>query len=166
MNCNDVFNEGHSSAQKTVKSKSNLLSLRSKKQIKIKSNLHYTRRITPKRVTSCGAHLRGLAPRQHSSKETSQRWRVVGDTVKLPILTCLFYLLFNDAETLQTKLFHDLLPLQRRSDTELCLYAVALLLGSVLLQHCSSVIGQFGGVAQGSNWLLFLKRLKSTDLIG
>ena len=46
-----------------------------------KSNLHYTRRITPKRVTSCGAHLRGLAPGQHSSEETSQRWRVVGDTV-------------------------------------------------------------------------------------
>ena len=44
-----------------------------------KSNLHYTRRITPKRVTSCGAHLRGLAPGQHSSEETSQRWRVVGD---------------------------------------------------------------------------------------
>ena len=34
-----------------------------------KSNLHYTRRITPKRVTSCGAHLRGLAPGQHSSEE-------------------------------------------------------------------------------------------------
>ena len=41
--------------------------------INIKSNLHYTRRITPKRVTSCGAHLRGLAPGQHSSEETSQR---------------------------------------------------------------------------------------------
>ena len=40
---------------------------------KIKSNLHYTRRITPKRVTSCGAHLRGLAPGLHSSEETSQR---------------------------------------------------------------------------------------------
>ena len=48
-----------------------------------KSNLHYTRRITPKRVTSCGAHLRGLAPGQHSSEETSQRWRVVGDTVSI-----------------------------------------------------------------------------------
>ena len=51
--------------------------------IKIKSNLHYTRRITPKRVTSCGAHFRGLAPGQHSSEETSQRWRVVGDTVSI-----------------------------------------------------------------------------------
>ena len=49
----------------------------------IKSNLHYTRRITPKRVTSCGAHLHGLAPGQHSSEESSQRWRVVGDTVDL-----------------------------------------------------------------------------------
>ena len=48
-----------------------------------KSNLHYTRRITPKRVTSCGAHLRGLAPGLHSSEETSQRWRVVGDTVSI-----------------------------------------------------------------------------------
>ena len=51
--------------------------------IKIKSNLHYTRRNTPKRVTSCGAHLRGLAPGLHSSEETSQRWRVVGDTVPI-----------------------------------------------------------------------------------
>ena len=50
---------------------------------KIKSNLHYTRRNTPKRVTSCGAHLRGLAPGQHSSEESSQRWRVVGDTVPI-----------------------------------------------------------------------------------
>ena len=48
---------------------------------KSKSNLHYTRRITPKRVTSCGAHLRGSAPGLHSSEETSQRWRVVGDTM-------------------------------------------------------------------------------------
>ena len=52
-------------------------------QNQIKSNLHYTRRITPKRVTSCGAHLRGLAPGLHSSEETSQRWRVVGDTVPI-----------------------------------------------------------------------------------
>ena len=50
---------------------------------KIKSNLYYTRRITPKRVTSCGAHLRSLAPGLHSSEETSQRWRVVGDTVPI-----------------------------------------------------------------------------------
>ena len=49
----------------------------------IKSNLHYARRITPKRVTSCGAHLRGLAPGHDSSEETSQQWRVVGDTVPI-----------------------------------------------------------------------------------
>ena len=36
---------------------------------------HYTRDITPKRVTSGGIHLRGLAPGQHSSEETSQRCR-------------------------------------------------------------------------------------------
>ena len=48
-----------------------------------KSNLHYTRRITPKRVTSCGAHLRGLVRGQHSSEESSQRWRAVGDTVPI-----------------------------------------------------------------------------------
>ena len=46
-----------------------------------KSNLHYTRDITPKHVTSGGSHLRGLASRQHSSEETSQRWRVIGNTV-------------------------------------------------------------------------------------
>ena len=52
-------------------------------KIKSKSNLHYTRGITPKRVTSGGAHLRGLAPGLHSSEETSQRWRAVGDTVPI-----------------------------------------------------------------------------------
>ena len=46
-------------------------------------NLHYTRWNTPKRVTSGGAHLRGLAPGLHSSEETSQRWRAVGDTVPI-----------------------------------------------------------------------------------
>ena len=50
---------------------------------KIKSNLHYTRGITPKRVTSGGAHLRNLAPGLHSSEETWQRWRTVGDTVPI-----------------------------------------------------------------------------------
>ena len=39
--------------------------------------LHYTRGITPKRVTSGEIHLRGLAPGQRSSEETSQRWRAV-----------------------------------------------------------------------------------------
>ena len=34
-----------------------------------------------KRVTRGEAHLRGLAPGQHSYEETSQRWRVVGDIV-------------------------------------------------------------------------------------
>ena len=52
---------------------------------KIQSSLH--RVFMPKRVTSGGAHLRGLAPaRQRSFKETSQRWRFVGDTVS--DLTC------------------------------------------------------------------------------
>ena len=45
-----------------------------------KKKLHYTRRITSRSVTSAEAHLRDLAPEQHSSEETSQRWRVVGDT--------------------------------------------------------------------------------------
>ena len=45
-------------------------------------NFQYTRDITPKCATSGGAHLRGLlAPGKRSSEETSQRWRVVGDTV-------------------------------------------------------------------------------------
>ena len=65
---------------KNVKYKRNPLIIKKSKK---KSNLHYTRRITPKRVTSCGAHLRGLAPGRHSSEETSQRWRVVGDTVPI-----------------------------------------------------------------------------------
>ena len=39
------------------------------------SNFHYVRHITPKRVTSGGIHLRDSASGQHSSEETSQRWR-------------------------------------------------------------------------------------------
>ena len=34
-----------------------------------------------KRVTNGGVHLRGVAPGQHISKETSQRWRSIGCTV-------------------------------------------------------------------------------------
>ena len=41
---------------------------------KSKLNLYHTRGITPKRVTSGGVRLRGLAPGQHSSEDTSQRW--------------------------------------------------------------------------------------------
>ena len=49
---------------------------------KLKSNLYYARGITPKCVTSGGAHLQCIfAPGQHSSEETSQRWRAAGDTV-------------------------------------------------------------------------------------
>ena len=48
-----------------------------------KSNLHLTGGITLKRVTSGGAYLRFIAPRLHSSEETSQRWRAVGDTVQI-----------------------------------------------------------------------------------
>ena len=42
------------------------------------SNLHHTRGISPKRVTSGGAHLRGIIA---LSTETSQRWRIVADSV-------------------------------------------------------------------------------------
>ena len=38
-------------------------------------------RATKKRVTNGGAHLRGLAPEQRSTEETSQRRRVVGETL-------------------------------------------------------------------------------------
>ena len=48
-----------------------------------KSNLHYTRGITPMRVTSGGAHLCGLAAGLHSSERTSQRWLAVGDTAPI-----------------------------------------------------------------------------------
>ena len=47
------------------------------------SKLHYTRDITPKRVTSGGAHLRGAAFGLHCSEQMSQRWRAVGDTVTI-----------------------------------------------------------------------------------
>ena len=43
----------------------------------------FSRGITPKRVTSGGAHLRDLAPGPHSSEETSQRWRVVDTVIDL-----------------------------------------------------------------------------------
>ena len=39
----------------------------------LKPNLHDTRDITSKRVTSGGVHRRDLTLGQHSSKETSQR---------------------------------------------------------------------------------------------
>ena len=55
-------------------------------KIQTKSKLHNIRDITPKRVTSGRAHFRGSAPGQHSSEETSQRWRAVGD--KCADLTC------------------------------------------------------------------------------
>ena len=44
-------------------------------------NLDHSRSITPKHVTSGGAHLRDLAPGQHSSDETSQRQRAVDNIV-------------------------------------------------------------------------------------
>ena len=40
-------------------------------RVKLKSNLHYIRGITQKRVASGEAHLRGLAPGLHSSEERS-----------------------------------------------------------------------------------------------
>ena len=49
---------------------------------KIKTNLHYNRGITSKRATKGGVHLRGLAPGQDGSDETSQRWRAVDDTIR------------------------------------------------------------------------------------
>ena len=48
-----------------------------------KSNPHHTRGITSICITSGGTHLRDLAPGQHSSEKTSQRWRAAGDTVPI-----------------------------------------------------------------------------------
>ena len=48
-----------------------------------KSNLQYTRGITPKLLTNGGVHPGGLASVQHSYKETSQRRWAVGDTVPI-----------------------------------------------------------------------------------
>ena len=45
--------------------------------------LRQTRGITPKHVTSGGAHLRGLALWLHSYEGTLQRWRVVSDTAPI-----------------------------------------------------------------------------------
>ena len=45
------------------------------------ATVHFTSNFTPKRVTSGGVHLRGLAPGKHISEETLQRWQAVGDTV-------------------------------------------------------------------------------------
>ena len=57
-------------------------SVKHKKKARMKkSNLRCFSGITPRRVTSGGVHLRGLAPGQHSSDETAQGWRVVGDAV-------------------------------------------------------------------------------------
>ena len=48
-----------------------------------KSNLHYTRGITPKLVTSCGAHLRGLAPGQCKNVVAVAIPKAVDDSVRL-----------------------------------------------------------------------------------
>ena len=47
----------------------------------LKSYPHYTLGVTHKRVTSCGPISAALAPGRHSSEETSQQWRVVGETM-------------------------------------------------------------------------------------
>ena len=47
-------------------------------KIKLKSNLHYTRGITPKRVTSGGPI---SAAQRHSNIKTPQRWRAVDNSV-------------------------------------------------------------------------------------
>ena len=41
-------------------------------ELVIYKNLHYTRGITSKGVTSGGVRFRGLTPGQHSSEDTSQ----------------------------------------------------------------------------------------------
>ena len=43
--------------------------------------IHYVSGISPNRVTRVGGHPRDLAPGQHSSEETFQWRRAVGDTV-------------------------------------------------------------------------------------
>ena len=43
------------------------------------SNFRHSSGISPKRVASNGAHLRVLAPEQHSSKKTWQGWQAFGD---------------------------------------------------------------------------------------
>ena len=60
----------------------------------VKSNRYYTRSIMAKRVASGRAHIHGIAPRQHSSEETSRRHGFRFDehgnrTSDLPISTCL-----------------------------------------------------------------------------
>ena len=37
-----------------------------------KSNFNYILGVTPKRVTSGGVHILGLAPKEHSSEKTTQ----------------------------------------------------------------------------------------------
>ena len=59
------------------------LRLKDRYEISNQKNFHYTRGITPKRVTSGGVHLHGLAPGLHGSEETSQWWRAVSDTVSI-----------------------------------------------------------------------------------
>ena len=51
----------------------------SKKIKNEKPRLLHTRSISSKSATGGEAHIRGLTPGQHSSEETSQRWRAVGN---------------------------------------------------------------------------------------
>ena len=81
--CSDFLQQGPFTSQLTPESALEIIT-----QFKLvialcfeSSDLYCTRGITPKRVTSGGVHLFGVAPKQHSSEETSKRWRAVGDTV-------------------------------------------------------------------------------------
>ena len=87
--------------------------------------------ITQKRVTSGGAHLRSLAPGQHSSEETSQRWRVIGNTVldladqgNKPAITS------TDSNVFTTDIFNHLAQKAQVDFEE-------------ILQPCSEVQGNF-----------------------
>ena len=64
-----------------INKNTNQFTIIKKQKARNNQNLHYTRVITRKRVTSGGVSSSQLKPGQHSFAETSQRWRAVDDTV-------------------------------------------------------------------------------------
>ena len=77
--CKDGKNEDNAAPKTNAQHPLDFLIDRAFSKNNIKSSLN-TCGITLKRVTNGGVHFCGLAPGQHSSEETWQRWRVVGDT--------------------------------------------------------------------------------------
>ena len=99
------------------------------KDQKIKSNLHYTRGITQKRVTSGGARLRGLAPAQQRNVATvASRWRQIKPA--------------RESNPRPTAPYQCLQPLANLTETKT--------IKTMMIETCNS--GSSAAVSVGTSW--------------